>query len=56
MAMEKYSTDRETLLQSLRNEEAELMQKMQTILGNPEKTAADRTAIEDRLQTVLCSL
>jgi len=50
--MEKYGVKDETLVNSLRDEEADLMQKMQAILASPQKTASDQRVLEQRLQVV----
>ena len=52
--MEKLGVDQTELLENLRNEEANLMQQMQTILSGSahEKVAADRSNIETRLGQV----
>jgi hypothetical protein len=50
--MEKYGTRDQDLLESLRNEEAQLMSEMASAISNPTKTAADQTDIDRRLQRV----
>ena len=55
MTMEKYSQDDDSLVDGLRNEEAQLMQKMQSFMMIAEKTASeegDMRSTENRLQAV----
>lgn len=53
MSMEKLGLDPKRLVESLRNEEAQLMQKMSELMSLPgEKAANDRSFLEQRLQQV----
>ena len=55
MTMDKYSQDDDSLLLGLRDEEAQLMQKVQAHMCGGEKTAAeeqDYRSTEGRLQSV----
>lgn len=53
MTMEKYSQSDADLIAGLRDEEAQLMQKMATYMSNVgEKTAADQRTTEQRLIAV----
>lgn len=50
--MEKVGIDKETLLNNLRNEEANLMSAMSQAMSDRTKTAEDRSQLEMRLQQV----
>lgn len=50
--MEKYGAENQTLLDGLRDEEAQLMQQMQSLMSDKTKTAADKSQLENRLQQV----
>ena len=50
--MEKLGVQREILYSDLRDEEAQLMQKMQEAMFDGEKTAEDKNRLEVRLQQV----
>lgn len=50
--MEKHGVQKEILYSDLRDEEAQLMQKMQEVMFDGEKTAEDKNRIENRLQQV----
>ena len=50
--MEKTSTSKEILYSGLRNQEANLMQKVQSMMADGEKTAEDRSELETELQEV----
>lgn len=55
MTMDKYSVDDDALISGLRNEEANLMQKMQSYMMIGEKTASeeqDMRTTETRLHAV----
>jgi hypothetical protein len=55
MTMDKYSQDDDSLTLGLRDEEAQLMQRVQAHMNGGEKTAAeeaDYRTTESRLQTV----
>ena len=52
MTMEKTSTSKEILYSGLRNQEANLMQKVQSMMADGEKTAEDRSELETELQEV----
>jgi len=54
--MEKYGVSKEVLHEDLRNEEATLMQQLQNILFDGEKTATDRSRLETRLQNIRSKL
>ena len=50
--MEKVGVQKEDLIQGLRNQEANLMQKMQSAMSDNTKTADDRSSLEEELQKV----
>lgn len=50
--MEKVGVSKEILYIGLRDQEAKLMQKMQSAMFDGEKTADDKSAIEVELQEV----
>jgi len=53
--MEKYSQDHETLVRNLRDEEAQLMTKVSSLMSSPIKTASQQEelqSIEGRLKMV----
>ena len=52
MSMEKVGVSKEILYTGLRDQEAKLMQKMQSAMFDGEKTADDKSAIEVELQEV----
>lgn len=55
MTMEKYSQDEDTLLLGLRDEEAQLMQRVQAAMASHEKTADEEQRLradESRLAQV----
>lgn len=51
-SMEKYGVKKNILHEELRNKEAQLMQEMQSQLTDSTKTASDRAAKEQELQTI----
>jgi len=50
--MEKQGVTKEILYTELRDEEANLMQQMQAMMFDSEKTASDKSALENRLQAI----
>ena len=51
--MDKYGVSKDARLLGLRDEEARLMQAMQSIMSSPgEKTASERSAVESQLQLI----
>jgi predicted nuclease with TOPRIM domain len=50
--MEKVGVSPEVLYSELRDEEAQLMQQVQEMLFDGEKTASERSAVESKLQAV----
>jgi predicted nuclease with TOPRIM domain len=50
--MEKMGVRKEILYSDLRDEEAQLMQKMQDAMFDGEKTAEDKSKLESRLQQI----
>ena len=52
MTMEKMGVSKEILHTGLRDQEAKLMRKMQSVMFDGEKTAEDRSKLEQELQEV----
>lgn len=52
MTMEKVGVSKEILYIGLRDQEANLMQKMQAMMFDNTKTANDKSAIENELQEI----
>ena len=52
MTMEKMGVSKEVLYSELRDEEAQLMQKMQEYIFDGEKTASEKSILENKLQAV----
>jgi hypothetical protein len=50
--MEKLGVSKEVLYSELRDEEANLMKQVQEMLFDGEKTASERSAVENKLQIV----
>lgn len=50
--MEKLGVQRDIQHEGLRQEEARLMQQMQSVMNDGTKTASDRSRIEQELQSV----